>query len=70
MADRKVDAEEVSKHNTTEDLWIIIDGKVWMISFEITLIIVEYPHGKEFRMRQPLLKVIFGALNSGFHDRY
>ena len=41
-----------------------------MISFEITLIIVEYPHGKEFRMRQPLLKVIFGALNSGFHDRY
>lgn len=27
-----VDGAEVAKHNTTEDCWVVINGKVWDVS--------------------------------------
>jgi L-lactate dehydrogenase (cytochrome) len=38
-----VSVEEISKHNTPEDCWIVVDGKVW----DITEFAPEHPGGGE-----------------------
>jgi L-lactate dehydrogenase (cytochrome) len=35
--------EEISKHNTAEDCWIVVDGNVW----DITEFAPEHPGGGE-----------------------
>lgn len=41
--DTLVSVEEISKHNTPEDCWIVVDGKVW----DITEFAPEHPGGGE-----------------------
>jgi L-lactate dehydrogenase (cytochrome) len=41
--DRLVSVEEISRHNTPEDCWIVVDGKVW----DITEFAPEHPGGGE-----------------------
>jgi L-lactate dehydrogenase (cytochrome) len=36
-----ISVEEISKHNTPEDCWIVVDGKVW----DITDFAPEHPGG-------------------------
>ncbi|KAI4102401.1 MAG: hypothetical protein L6R37_004412 [Teloschistes peruensis] len=43
-------AEEVSKHNTAEDLWIVVDGQVW----DMTDFAPEHPGGIGSKMENPL----------------
>ena len=44
MADQKLlSVEEISKHNTAEDCWIVVDGQVW----DITEFAPEHPGGGE-----------------------
>jgi cytochrome b involved in lipid metabolism len=38
-----ISVEEISKHNTPEDCWIVVDGKVW----DITDFAPEHPGGGE-----------------------
>lgn len=38
-----ISVEEISKHNTPEDCWIVVDGKVW----DITEFAPEHPGGGE-----------------------
>jgi L-lactate dehydrogenase (cytochrome) len=38
-----VSVEEISKHNTPEDCWIVVEGKVW----DITEFAPEHPGGGE-----------------------
>lgn len=35
--------DEISKHNTAEDLWVVYDGKV----YDVTLYVDEHPGGEE-----------------------
>lgn len=39
--ERSISVEEISKHNTKEDCWIVVDGKVW----DITDFAPEHPGG-------------------------
>jgi L-lactate dehydrogenase (cytochrome) len=41
--DTLVSVEEISKHNTPDDCWIVVDGKVW----DITEFAPEHPGGGE-----------------------
>ena len=41
--DRFVSVEDISRHNTPEDCWIVVDGKVW----DITEFAPEHPGGGE-----------------------
>jgi len=40
-ADTLLSVEEISKHNTLEDCWIVVDGKVW----DMTEFAPEHPGG-------------------------
>jgi len=54
--ERQISVEEISKHNTAEDCWIVVDGKVW----DLTEFAPEHPGGPQstvlsFRDKQPSL---------------
>jgi len=41
--ERQISVEEISKHNTPEDCWIVVDGKVW----DLTEFAPEHPGGPQ-----------------------
>jgi hypothetical protein len=46
MAEEKmIPVEEISKHNTPEDCWIVVEGKIW----DITEFAPEHPGGGQSR---------------------
>lgn len=55
MADNKlISVEEISKHATPDDCWIVVDGKVW----DLSEFAPEHPGGGESMSAYPHTEVI------------